>query len=233
MNNEVINGVLSGLTEACKNANCALIGGETAILSGIYHNGDFDLVGFVVGTVTRDRLIGPDKVSEGNVLIGVPSDGLHTNGYSLARKVMGTDDDPSILSRQLSGFGETLGEVLLKPHKSYLGVLRPVLRKIQAMSHITGGGITENLPRVLPVGLVANIDMSSWEVPLIFRLIQSKGEIAEDEMLRVFNMGVGMILVVEPSNADEVLSRVQGSWSLGSVVSSEGQASETIVYRYD
>jgi phosphoribosylformylglycinamidine cyclo-ligase len=212
--------VVSGLAEACQAAGCALIGGETAILADVYGKGDFDLVGFVVGTVTRDRLLAPGAVREGDVLIGLPSSGLHSNGYSLARKVFGTDDDPSVLDERPVGLTGTLGEALLEPHRSYLGALRPVLGEIRGMSHITGGGMTENLPRVLPGGLAANVELTSWSVPPLFRLIQRRGNVADDEMMRVFNMGVGMVLIADPARVDGVLAQVAGSWRLGSVVRS-------------
>ena len=235
VDDEAIGRVVSGLAEACREAGCALIGGETAILAGVYGKGDFDLVGFVVGTVTRDRMLGPAEVKEGDVLIGLPSSGLHSNGYSLVRKVFGTDDDPSVLGEQPPGLEGSLGEALLEPHRSYLGALRPVLGEIRAMSHITGGGMTENLPRVLPDGLAANIELKSWNVPPLFRLIQGRGDVADDEMMRVFNMGVGMVLIADPARADGVLAQVAGSWRLGSVVRSgvrsDATGGERVVYR--
>ncbi len=220
--------IVEGLSDACREAGCALIGGETAILAGVYGSGDFDLVGFVVGTVRRDEFLQPDAVRADDVLIGVPSSGLHTNGYSLVSRVLGTDENPSALDEAPEDLGCTIGEALLEPHRSYLQILGPVLGSLRALAHITGGGIPENLPRVLPQGLGARVERDSWDVPPLFRLIQRRGDVDEDEMFRVFNMGVGMILVVDPALANHVLAEVSGSWPMGEVVRAESVAAERV-----
>ncbi len=210
--------VVEGLRDACKVANCAIIGGETAFLPGVYNTGDLDLVGFIVGIVAKDKLLNPRAtVQPGDTLIGVPSDGIHTNGASLVRKVFNVDDDSSALNETPEGFSQTLGETLITPHRSYLGPLASVMVDIRGMAHITGGGISENMSRILPDDIVAAVHTSTWEVPLLFRYIQSRGGVTDDEMFRVFNMGVGMILVVAPDREQAVLAAVDGAWRIGSV----------------
>lgn len=234
VNDEKIVAVVDGLARACRESECALIGGETAILADVYRHGDFDLVGFIVGTVKRDDVMGagPRKQAQaGDVLVGVPSSGLHSNGYSLVRKIFGTDDDPSVLYETPPELDRTLGDELLEPHRGYLQLLGPILDDIRVMAHITGGGLPGNVPRVLPDGLRAEIDLSSWEAPPIFRLIQAKGNVDEDEMFTVFNMGVGMVLIVEPARAEHVLGAVEGSWRLGSVSRTDRTGAQRVVMR--
>ena len=218
VNERIITELVSGVAEACGEAGCALIGGEMAELPGLYQGDDFDLVGFIVGSVKRDAFIGGPRAQVGDVLIGVPSAGLHTNGFSLVRNVFDTDQHPEGLDEWVPALEAKLGDALLEPHRSYLPVLRPVLGMIRGMAHITGGGMPGNLPRVLPKGLGADLTLGSWEVPPLFRLIQERGGIEEDEMFRVFNMGVGMIVVVAPETAPEVMGLVPESWEMGCVV---------------
>ena len=218
LNERVVTELVGGVAEACGEAGCALIGGETAELPGLYQGGDFDLVGFVVGSVRRDDFIGGPRAEDGDVLLGIPSSGLHTNGYSLVRDVFDVDRRPEGLDEWVPALGAKLGDALLEPHRSYLPALRPVLGMIRGMAHITGGGIPGNLPRVLPKGLGAELSLESWEVPALFRLIQERGGVEENEMFRVFNMGVGMIVVSAPDAASEVMSRVPEAWELGRVV---------------
>jgi phosphoribosylformylglycinamidine cyclo-ligase len=215
--------VVSGVAEACSLAGCALIGGETATLPGIYHGDDLDLAGFIVGTVKKDRLLKPDATSDGDVLIGLPSSGLHTNGYSLVRTIFGIDESPAALGQRVPGTGLTLGEALLVPHRSYLSDVRPVLGLIKGLAHITGGGLHKNLPRTLAHGLSAEVDLSSWQVPPLFRHIQRAGNVDEAEMFRVYNMGLGAVLIVAPENEAAVLGAVPGSWRAGRVVRSDGE----------
>ncbi|MDA0231930.1 MAG: phosphoribosylformylglycinamidine cyclo-ligase [Chloroflexi bacterium] len=219
--------ILEGLSKACGDAGCALLGGETATLPGIYHGDDYDLVGFIVGTVQRDRLISPENTSEGDVLIGLPSSGLHTNGYSLVRKVFGTDDDASVLREMLPGDDtRTLGEALLEPHRSYLPLLRDdsgnVRKEVRGLAHITGGGIFKNIPRVIAKGLAAEVDVRSWETPPLFAHIQRTGGIDDREMYRVFNMGMGMVVVVADADAEALLTSIDGAWRVGRLVARTG-----------
>jgi phosphoribosylformylglycinamidine cyclo-ligase len=194
---EVVEKVISGVAEACKANGCALIGGETAEMPGFYGNGEYDLAGFIVGVADRKRLITGKTVEAGDVLIGLPSTGLHTNGYSLARKLLFevARYTPESYVNEIKG---KVGTELMKTHKSYWPIVRRMVdsEAVSAMAHITGGGITENLPRVLPRGLGAVVEIHSWPVPLIFEHLQKIGNVSQDEMLRTFNMGIGMVLVV-------------------------------------
>lgn len=212
---EIIAEIVSGVAAGCIENGCALIGGETASLPGIYHGDDYDLVGFIVGRVHRDDLLDPDSTEVGDILIALPSSGLHTNGYSLVRSIFNTDDDPSPLFDEVPGDGRLLGDALLEPHKSYLRQLKPVLNQIKSMAHITGGSFAKNVPRALGdrVGAVINVD--SWSVPPLFEYVRQFGEIEEKEMYNVFNMGVGMIVCAAPDNADSVLKALGDAWVIG------------------
>jgi len=194
---EVIEKVIAGVADACKQNGCALIGGETAEMPGFYGNGEYDLAGFIVGVADRKRLITGKEVQPGDVLIGLPSTGLHTNGYSLARKLFFevARYTPDSYVNEIKG---KVGTELMRTHKSYWPIVRRMLdaEAVSAMAHITGGGITENLPRVLPKGVGAIVEIHSWPVPPIFDHLQNIGNVTRDEMLRTFNMGIGMILVV-------------------------------------
>jgi phosphoribosylformylglycinamidine cyclo-ligase len=199
--------LVAGVAAGCRENGCALLGGETAEMPGFYQPGDYELVGFIIGLVDRPRILNGSRVQPGDVLLGLPAAGLHTNGYSLARRILfdrlGLD-----LTDRLPGSPETrsVGELLLAPHLSYLAPLRPLLTHpgLHALAHITGGGLTDNLPRILPVDTRAVIDLSAWEVPEIFRVLAREGGVDRDEMLRVFNMGIGMVLLVAPESADEI-----------------------------
>ncbi len=215
--------IVSGLSNACATAGCALLGGETATLPGIYHDDDYDLVGFIVGTVPRNALLRPENTRAGDVLIGLASSGLHTNGYSLVRSIFGTDDDPAALFEEIPGTDRTLGEALLQPHRSYLEPIRPVLGRINGLGHITGGGVFKNIPRALADGLAAEVDVSTWETPPLFSLIQRRGAVDDLEMFTVFNMGLGLVIVVDESLAADVLADVPGSWPVGRVVRQTGE----------
>ena len=199
--------VVSGVARACRENGCALIGGETAEMPGFYADGEYDIAGFIVGVVERERVIDGRTIAPGDALIGLPSAGLHTNGYSLARHVLfeAAGYAPETVVDEI---GTTVGEALLAPHRSYLNVLRPLVEcgELKGLAHITGGGITENLPRILPEGCTAQIDRGAWRVPPIFLLIEERGQIARDEMLRAFNMGIGMVLACAPKDEDHVLA---------------------------
>ena len=198
--------IIAGIVEGCRQAGCALIGGETAEMPGFYPDGEYDLAGFAVGVIERERLIDGSRVRPGDVVIGLASTGLHSNGYSLARRVL-LEQAKMTLKEQVPGQSETLGEILLRPTRIYVRTIRALVEagEIRAIAHITGGGLTENLPRVLPEGCQAVITRKAWTPPPIFGLIQSRGHVGDDEMFRVFNMGVGLVLVVPPDRADTVL----------------------------
>ena len=219
----VVEALIEGMARACEVNGCALIGGETAQMPGMYTTGEFDVAGFVVGAAERRELLDPARVREGDVLMGLPSNGLHTNGYSLVRYALGLDDDPAPLWEHHAELGETLGDALLAPHPPYFPAVSRALPHLNAAAHVTGGGLIENVPRVLPEGLAAHIDRSAWTAPPIFAVLRRMCEIDETEMFRVFNMGVGMVLVCERSCADEVASLAPGASPIGSVVRDTGR----------
>jgi len=190
---ERVAAIVGGLVKACGEVDCALIGGETAEMSDIYDGDDFDLAGFIVGVVEKDKIITGKKITAGDVILGLPSNGLHTNGYTLARKVFG--DSRAALQKKYPELGRTIGEALLEPHTCYYNQLKPLLLLIKGMAHITGGGLIDNVPRVLPEGLAAKFDSQAWSVPPIFPLIQQRGNVDRDEMYHVFNMGIGMVII--------------------------------------
>ncbi len=222
--------IVSGFTRACSEFGCPLIGGETAEMPGTYAEDDYDLAGFIVGVVEKTKAL-PRGVREGDVLVGLPSQGLHTNGYSLARKVLFETLGLRVDS-ELPELGGSVGRALLAPHRAYLSALEPLLErdKIRALVHVTGGGFPGNLPRVLPSGLGARLRRSAWPVPPLFRLIQKGGQVPEAEMYATFNMGVGMVLVVSPSELHEVEHslerRGETSFVIGSVGAGAGVADE-------
>jgi phosphoribosylformylglycinamidine cyclo-ligase len=189
--------VIKGIIRGCKNNNCSLIGGETAEMPGIYSGNDFDLAGAITGIVDREKIINAGNVKPGDVLIGIASNGLHTNGYSLVRKIF---DNKRNLRAKYSGLKGTMGEELLKVHRSYLELIQSSLRRfckgISSISHITGGGILGNTKRVVPKNLKINIDWNSWERPLIFDLLQKKGNVPEADMRKTFNLGIGLVFVI-------------------------------------
>jgi phosphoribosylformylglycinamidine cyclo-ligase len=219
--------VISGVARGCRENGCALIGGETAEMPGFYADGEYDIAGFIVGVVEKSRVVDGRAIVPGDVLIALPSAGLHTNGYSLARRVFfdvaGWTPDTFV-----SELETTIGDALLAPHRSYLKAVRPLIDRnlVKGLAHITGGGLTENLPRTLPEGCAAEIDLRSWSVPPIFRLLQQRGGIGGDEMFRAFNMGVGMVIVCGPNDAQRVLNMAAtvgepDAFRLGVVVSGD------------
>ncbi len=216
-----VESIVSGLAKACAEAGCALIGGETAEMPGVYVVGDYDLAGFIVGVVERGKVINGSTLKAGDAILALPSTGLHTNGYSLARKIFGTERKE--LNKFYPELGSTLGEALMEPHRCYYPVLKPSLSKIKGMAHITGGGIPGNLPRIFPKGLAAKIDKRSWKVLPIFSLIQKKGKVDEREMYRVFNMGVGMLVVCSPAHVDKLLTAIPEAWVIGEMVKLRGE----------
>ncbi len=200
--------IVRGVAEGCRQAGCALIGGETAEMPSFYADGEYDLAGFAVGVVERTRVIDGKDIRPHDVLIGLASTGLHSNGYSLARRILLEDGGLSVTSR-LPEIGQALGEALLTPTRIYAKQVLALIAEfpIKGIAHITGGGMTENLPRVLPQGCQAHIRTGSWPVPPIFAVLQKRGHVADDEMYRVFNMGIGLVLVVAPEHADGVLAK--------------------------
>ena len=224
LDGDVVAALVAGMARACEQAGCALIGGETAQMPGLYADGDFDMAGFVVGAVERDAILDGGGIRPGDLIVGIPSNGLHTNGYSLVRHALGLDADASPLSEVVPelGAGVTLGDALLLPHPSYVDAVRPALPLLKGMAHITGGGLIENVPRILPEGMAARFDASAWRVPPIFTQIQERCGISREEMYRVFNMGIGMALVCDASQADAVLAEVSGAGVVGVVSEDEG-----------
>lgn len=200
--------LVEGVASGCKKAGAALLGGETAEMPGIYKENDYDLAGFAVGVVEKDKIIDGSKISEGDVLLGLPSSGVHSNGYSLVRKII-FDHKKMDLGDYIDDLGTTLGEALLVPTKIYVKDVYPLIEKyeIKGLCHITGGGIYENLPRILPEGHGADVDMTQVEIPKIFKLLQEWGGIETKEMYGTFNMGLGMVLVVSEETAQEILSK--------------------------
>jgi len=227
---EIAEQVVSGVARACRENGCALIGGETAEMPGFYADGEYDLAGFIVGIVERERIIDGRGIAPGDAIIGLRSAGLHTNGYSLARRVL---FDVSGLHAEsfLAELGMTVGQALLAPHRSYLPAIRPLLAEgvMKGMAHITGGGITENLPRVLPAGCAASIDTRAWTVPAIFSLLRERGRIAGDEMFRAFNMGIGLIVVCAGSAAGRVVGQLEAGGESGAVVIGHVEPGERVV----
>ena len=221
----VAEAVVAGVAAGCRENGCALIGGETAEMPGLYTPPDYDLAGFIVGYVEENRILGSHAVQPDDVLIGLPSSGLHTNGYSLARKII-SDRLKLRMGDAFPGGGGTVADVLLAEHRSYLTALKPVLDRVHAMAHITGGGLPENLDRALPSSLDAVIDVSSWDIPNVFRVLQGAGSVEPAEMYRTFNMGVGMVVICAPSDVKSVLSAAAeaglAGWKIGSLKPGSG-----------
>jgi phosphoribosylformylglycinamidine cyclo-ligase len=213
--------VIAGIAEGCRQAGCALIGGETAEMPGMYAPGHYDLAGFCVGAVERDRMIDGTRINAGDAIVGLPSSGVHSNGYSLVRRLL----DPLPMDRDEWNLGAPLGEVLLRPTRIYVKELLALRASFDllGMAHITGGGFTGNVPRVLPPGLGARIDAGSWPVPPIFRLLRERGGLDDAEMYQTFNNGIGMIIVVRPDEAD-ALAAAAGGYRMGTVVEDAAQA---------
>ena len=221
--------LMRGIAWGCREAGCALISGETAQMPQVYSGDEMDLAGFVVGAVERDQLLESKNIEAGNVLVGVPSSGLHTNGFSLVRQVFNTDGEPKVLYRHFNQLNHQLGEELLVPHRSYYPMLAPVLGLINGLAHITGGGLPGKLPAILPDGLAAEINSGSWPVLPIFKIIQKEGGISDDEMHRVFNMGLGMVAVCPEDNVANVLEQLPDAMVIGKMVP-QGNG-EQVVFR--
>ena len=214
--------LVKGMAWACVETGCALIGGETAQMPGVYAGGDMDMAGFLVGAVEKDELLDTSSVTPGDAILGVPSSGLHTNGFSLVRRVFRLDDDSAPLRRRYDELGHTLGEDLLTPHRSYYPMLQRVLPLVKSMAHITGGGLPGKLPLALPEGTAAYLRKGSWERPAIFELIQRTGNVDDAEMYRVFNMGLGMAIVCAPGNVAQITAAIPEARVVGEVIPQAG-----------
>lgn len=222
--------VVRGLADGCRAAGCALLGGETAEMPGLYASGEYDLAGCIVGLVERDKIVDGKSVRPGDAVLGLASDGLHTNGYSLARQALLEDAGMALDAPVPELGGVPLADALLWPHRGYAPAVLPLLAlspsPIKAMAHITGGGFTDNIPRVLPGGVGVQIDRTAWDVPPLFRLIQEAGGVSDAEMFRVFNMGIGFVLIAAPEQAESVLASLRASgetaYRLGEVTAGGG-----------
>jgi phosphoribosylformylglycinamidine cyclo-ligase len=214
--------IVKGIAEGCKQAGCALIGGETAEMPGFYGDGEYDVAGFTVGVVDRDNIIDGSCISVGNKLIGIASSGLHSNGYSLARTLI-FDRLGLSISDEFPGTGASVADVLLTPTRIYVRSILNLLKdfSINGIAHITGGGLLENVPRVLPNGCQAHIYTNGWELPNLFTVLQQAGNVERDEMYRTFNMGIGMVLVVADDQTEEIIDRLKGlgdsAWVIGDI----------------
>jgi phosphoribosylformylglycinamidine cyclo-ligase/phosphoribosylamine--glycine ligase/phosphoribosylformylglycinamidine cyclo-ligase len=216
---EVVAEIVSGISAACRQAGCVLIGGETAEMPGVYLEGEFDLAGTIVGCLERDHMLPRRDIHPGDRLVGLQSNGPHTNGYSLLRKIF----DFAEMDLVLPELGESLADALLVPHRSYLSLLLPLIEAspsiIKGLAHITGGGFIENIPRMLPGGMGARIHKGSWPVPPLFRLAQQRGQISDEEIYRIFNMGIGMVAAAGAQNVPVLQSAIpEQTWLIGEVV---------------
>ena len=224
---EVVEGVVAGVAAGCRENGCALIGGETAEMPGVYTPPDYDLAGFITGIVEEDAVLGSARVQVGDALVALASDGLHTNGYSLARRIVSDRLRLEVHEAFPEADGASVADVLLRVHRSYLPCLRPVLSSIHAMAHITGGGLPGNLNRALPAHLDAEVDTASWTVPSLFRVLGEAGGVVPGELFRAFNMGVGMVLIVPPEAVSAMCAQSAAhgiaAWELGRVVPGSGR----------
>ena len=222
---ERIADIVKGVADGCVEAGCALVGGETAEMPGFYPEDEYDLAGFSVGIVEKERILGRDRVRDGDAVIAFPSSGVHSNGFSLVRRVFGIDSNPDMLGRRIDDLGMTLGEALLAPTRIYVkdAMAAIAASSVHAICHITGGGFYENIPRVLPEGFGVSIRKSDVRIHPIFPVIQKEGDIPERDMFNTFNMGVGMALIVSSDTADSALKAVPGSYILGEIVKSDDE----------
>jgi phosphoribosylformylglycinamidine cyclo-ligase len=220
---EQIEAIISGIVQVCREVGCSLIGGETAEMPGIYSQRSYDLVGFIVGVVEKKNIIDGSSIAPDDVILGLSSSGLHTNGYSLVRRVFGIDANPSCLNKFYPELGKSLGEELLQVHRCYYPQLKPALPLIKGIAHITGGGFVGNIPRILPEGVAAHLKKRSWDILPIFKLIQKEGDIKEAEMYQVFNMGIGMAIVCSPQQVAKIVSILPQAKVIGAIIKREDE----------
>ncbi len=216
-----VEAIVRGVAKACREVDSALIGGETAEMPGSYVGEDYDLVGFIIGVVEKEKIITGKTILAGDTIMSLPSSGLHTNGYSLVRKIFG--ETRKSLNSYYPELGRTLGEALLEPHRGYYQTLKPLLPHIKGLAHITGGGLVGNVPRVLPDGLAAQFCSQAWANPAIFQLIQQKGRVDRDEMYRIFNMGIGMVLICSPEKVDHLTKALPEAKVIGEITEQKGE----------
>ena len=219
---ERVEAIVQGIVSACREVNCTLIGGETAEMPGLYGGEDYDLVGFIIGVVEKEKIIMGKSIADSDAIIGLPSSGLHTNGYSLARKIFG--ESRSALDTYYPDLGRTIGDALLEPHRCYYHQLKPLLPLIKGIAHITGGAFFKNIPRILPTGLMVKLHQQAWTIPPIFQLIQRQGNVDRDEMFHVFNMGIGMVVICSPESVDHLTKALPAARVIGEVVKGRGEA---------
>jgi phosphoribosylformylglycinamidine cyclo-ligase len=230
---ETLLDVIKGIVKGCKESGCSLIGGETAEMPSFYADGEYDLAGFVVGLVNRENIIDGSNIAADDKLVAIASSGLHSNGYSLVRKIL-FDQHHMKIDEQVKELKKTLGEELLTPTRIYAKTITNLLRdfQIHGMAHITGGGLVDNIERILPHGCIARINMKSWDIPPIFPYLQAKGGISEEEMLRTFNNGVGMVLAVSAREAEDIMLRLKGlkekAFVIGEVIEDESAARHVV-----
>lgn len=219
--------VVKGIAEGCRQAGCVLIGGETAEMPGFYPDGEYDLAGFAVGIVDKKKVVNGKNIEAGDVIVGLKSSGVHSNGYSLVRKLFG-DEDRAALEAYDEEIGTSVAEILLKPTKIYVNSILNLIEKVEVkgIAHITGGGFIENIPRILPEGVGAEIEKKSYETPAVFRVMQKRAEITDEQMYNTFNMGIGMVVVVAPENVSETLAQLKSTGEdavvIGKTVSGKG-----------
>jgi len=228
---EKVAGIVAGVAEGCRQAGCALIGGETAEMPGFYKEDEYDIAGFAVGVAEKSKIIDGSGICPGDVMLGIPSTGLHSNGYSLVRKIFFENAGYGV-ETYIDELGRTLGEELIEPTKIYVGQVLPFIDRIKGMAHITGGGLTENIPRVLPDGTAAVLERKTWTVPPVFKLLQKLGRIDESEMLKTFNMGIGMVIIAGKNDAGTLAGEIGAAgikpMVIGEIVSSP---EKQVVYR--
>jgi phosphoribosylformylglycinamidine cyclo-ligase len=229
---DVAERIVAGIARGCRANGCALLGGETAEMPGFYAAGEYDLAGFIVGAVDRARVVSGASLQPGDALVGLPSTGLHTNGYSLARRIV-FDELKFSVDSMLPGIGMSVGDALLAVHRSYLRVLEPLLAQpglVRGLAHITGGGITDNLPRILPFGVGAKIDRRAWEVPALFEFLGRAGRVPIDDMYRSFNMGIGLIIVCREADARHVMTMLAGAGEDPRIIGELVRGERTVSY---
>ncbi|MFC1932036.1 phosphoribosylformylglycinamidine cyclo-ligase [Chloroflexota bacterium] len=223
---EKVGAIAKGLAQACREVGCALIGGETAEMPDIYAVEDYDLAGFIIGVVEKEKIIIGKTIAVGDTIIGLPSSGLHTNGYSLVRKIFG--ETRAALETHYPELGRTLGEELLEPHRCYYHQLKPLLPLIKGIAHITGGGLIGNVPRILPEGIAARFHRGRWTILPIFQLIQQRGKVDQQEMYRAFNMGIGMVIICSPDNVNQLTKALPEARVIGEVMEQRGEEKVSI-----